>query len=142
MLCLRLSILLFFMAVAGCSGGPKIVPVSGKIVYMDGTLATNLAGYTVEFESIDGKIDSKRVSANGTVTKEGTFMLTTLKEGDGALVGKHRVLISPPGADGDTPSKPHVIMPKYVSYETSGLTAEVGSTSRATVTLTIEKRAK
>lgn len=124
----------------GC-GGSGIYPVNGRVVYSDGSAATDLAGYKVEFESIDGTLDGHRVSAEGEIQKDGTFRITTRKLNDGALLGGHRVLIAPPMPEGDTPTKPYVVAPQYLSYETSGLKVEVKSSSNE-IELKLDRRKK
>jgi hypothetical protein len=124
--------------VAGC-GGAKIYPVEGRVVYSDSTPAADLARYKVEFESIDGKIDGRNVSAEGEIQKDATFRITTLKPNDGALLGSHRVIIAPPHTEGDTPTRPFIIDPRYVSYETSGLKVHIEAKTNE-ITLTIERR--
>jgi hypothetical protein len=132
------ALALLLAGAAGC-GGPKIYPVKGTVVYADGQLATDLAGYKVEFESIDGKIDGHGASAEGEIQRDGTFQMTTLRPDDGALLGGHRVLISPPIPEGDTRAKPYVIDPRYLSYENSGLKVNVEPKVNE-ITLTIERR--
>lgn len=136
----RPLVALLALLTAGC-GGAKIYPVSGKVEYADGAAATDLAGYKVELESIDGKIDGRGASAEGTIQPDGTFRLTTVKPNDGALLGKHRVLIAPPLPEGDTPSRPYAIDHKYISYEQSGLSVTVEAKSND-ITLTIRRRGK
>lgn len=116
--------LAMILTLTGC-GGAKTYPVEGIVVDTDGKPATDLAGFHVEFESIDTTIDKRNVSATGTLTPEATFRLSTRKSNDGAVVGKHRVLIAQPVPVGDTPSQPLRIPAKYLSYQTSGLTATV-----------------
>jgi hypothetical protein len=117
-------LILLLVGAAGC-GGPKLYPVNGKVVYPDNSPAKELAGYTVEFEAVDGKIDGKGVSAVGQIQTDGTFRMTTLKPNDGALPGRHRVLIAPPIPEGDTLNPPRIIDRRFHSYQTSGLEAKV-----------------
>src|SRR5262249_50370741 len=67
-----MTIALLLAGAAGCTGA-KIYPVKGKIEYAGGQPATDLAGYKVEFESIDGKIDGHGASAEGAIQRDGTF---------------------------------------------------------------------
>ena len=122
----------------GCSaGGPQIYPVEGTVVFDDGAPAKALKGYAIEFERTE-KVDGKLVSAVGTVGPDGTFRMTTLRDGDGAYVGEHRVVIGPPPTSGDGPAPSRIILGKYASFEASGLTATVGPKANR-VTLTVER---
>lgn len=121
----------------GC-GGKTIYPVNGKVVYSDDTLAKELAGYKLEFEAIDTKLDGAGVSAAGEVQKDGTFQLTTRTENDGAVVGRHRVLIAPPLPEGDVPAGRRIIDPRYGDYSTSGLEATIEPKTN-TVTLKVNR---
>jgi hypothetical protein len=103
----------------GCGGNRTIYPVSGKIVDLDGEPIPGLAGHTVEFDALDAAS-----SATGPVQEDGSFRMTTTRAGDGAWLGKHRVLISRPGADTDAPPA-RVIPAKYEEFDTSDLTVEV-----------------
>jgi hypothetical protein len=98
----------------GC-GKSDIYPVGGHIVDMDGNPLPELKGGAIEFEAMDGK-----TSANSGIDDEGGFRLTTAAPGDGAHVGKNRVAITRRFLGPDTPV-PHIILPKYEKFETSGL---------------------
>lgn len=75
-----LSILL-----AGCSDGiPKRYPASGVVQFPDGTPV--MTG-TIEISS------GTRWTASGEIDREGKFVLTTAKPGDGAIPGDYRVVI-------------------------------------------------
>ena len=66
------------------------VPVKGRVTYRGKPLAKG----TITFEPTDGGRE-----ARGTIGPDGTFVLTTNQEGDGALIGVHRVAVS----DADPP---------------------------------------
>ena len=74
---------------AGCSpnSGVSTYPAEGFVRFPDGK---PLAGGWILFESPDGLI------ARGMIDENGAFQLGTQREGDGAVIGKHRVSISPP----------------------------------------------
>src|SRR5262245_58302614 len=77
------------LALVGCgrSGGFETAKVKG-VVTLDGKPFT--AGGTVVFEpERQGKM------AIGSIEADGTFNLTTYKKGDGAIVGRHRVAVTP-----------------------------------------------
>ena len=110
------------VCVAGCGGGGDYAPVSGQIVFPDGAPVTGLEGGTIVFEAAGA--DGKLKSASGAIDSHGKFTLGTESVSDGAVPGKHKVLITPPPSTGDVPL-PAVVDPKYESFETSGLEIEV-----------------
>jgi hypothetical protein len=111
-----------WLCLAGCSSGPKTYPVEGTVVFKDGT---PFPGGLVEFEPVtaDPKL---RVNARGAVQPDGTFRLTTFKEGDGAVEGQHRAVVLPPAPpnlveDRTKPPPPLILDRRFMSYDTSGL---------------------
>jgi hypothetical protein len=118
-LILRFLTTVLVLFLVGC-GGRKTYPVEGKIVYKDGSPATGLAGGNVEFDSVE-----QPVSAQGTIQSDGSFSLGTDAPGDGAVPGKHRVVIALPlPLDQDKPPPP-AIDSRYHTFETSGLEVTV-----------------
>jgi hypothetical protein len=108
-------VVLLLIGVAGC-GGRRLYPVQGKVVFQDGT---PLTGGLVVFEAVD---PAAKVCASGPIRDDGTFRLGTDKEGDGAVAGRHRVLVVPP-----VPPKlqernpPTPIHPRFQHFDTSKL---------------------
>jgi hypothetical protein len=79
------------LVAAGCGGGPNApYPVRGT-VFLDGEPATELAGGTVMFNSIELK-----KSAHGEIKADGTYALGGAGANDGAIPGKYEVTVSPP----------------------------------------------
>ena len=72
---------------SGCAGS-GIYPVEGKVVWKDGTPATELAGSHVIFDNPE-----KRTSSRGIIQANGTFGLTTRNADDGAPAGDYKVMI-------------------------------------------------
>jgi hypothetical protein len=107
---------------SGCGEGlPPTYPVEGRVV-LPGDKP--LSGGLVEFQSIDG--DGMSANASGTIDADGNFHLTTYKEGDGAVAGRHRAIVRPPRKDLDiedaaTARPKPIIDPRFENYETSGL---------------------
>ncbi|UUO05700.1 hypothetical protein M4951_20275 [Blastopirellula sp. J2-11] len=114
----------------GCGNGTY--PVHGSIVYPDGTPAKELSGGAVELDSLE-----QDVSARGSIDDQGKFVISTFEAEDGALPGKHRVLIVPRQATGDERVS-KVIESKFQRYETSGLELEVTAGTN-TPTFTVER---
>jgi hypothetical protein len=133
---LRLACGVMLAGLAGCGGG-QIYPVRGQIQYReDGAPAKDLAGGTVEFQS-----DEAMKSARGGIDADGRFELSTERPGDGAVLGKHKVLIVPPEGDSPEARRKHLLDPKYSRYETSGLEATVEARTNE-LTLTVDRPPK
>lgn len=119
--------LLFVLAViaAGC-GDNRLARVTGTVRYADGKPVDRAI---IEFE-LQAEKYQDRISSLGQVRPDGTFELSTYREGDGAFIGEHRILVSPPEIlppdPGEPPAPPFRAFPKkYRSFETSGLIATV-----------------
>jgi hypothetical protein len=88
----RLTVLTVFalLPVSGCgsssgSGPATVVPAKGKVTYKGQPLTQG----DITFEPIENGRE-----ANGSIKPDGTFELTTFKQGDGAVAGKHRVSVT------------------------------------------------
>jgi len=98
---MRARLLLGVAAVAALGCGRQFAPVSGKVT-MNGE---PVAGATVVFQPIakEGAIEAGPGSV-GTTNEKGEYTLTADTGQNGAVVGKHRVMISSlgvkPGAEG------------------------------------------
>lgn len=126
--------LLLVFILTGCGSGRRTYAVDGEIHFSDGQPAVELVGGSVEFDLIGGK-----TSARGRIDSEGHFTMTTFKPNDGALPGKHRVLIMQPVMTADAKNPPaDVIDRKYRTYDTSQLEVTVEE-KRNRVTLTVER---
>jgi hypothetical protein len=121
------------LAFGGCSTSATN-PVSGKVVYTDGSPATDLVGHTVSFDCAEHK-----VGASGEIQADGTFRLGTFEDNDGAMAGMHRVAISAPLPPVDAPAPLLVIDKKYGDMSTSGLEVEI-KPGPNDVTLTLERK--
>ena len=117
--------LLALLVLAGCSGAPQpTYPVEG-VVTLDGRA---LDGGSVIFEPAEASPDGKRHSARGGIGPDGRYRLSTFGTDDGAVAGRHRVVVFPkPGELVDDPkaaARP-LIPPRYSSMQASGLEYEV-----------------
>ena len=110
------------VVLAGCGGGEmKTAVVRGKVTYN---------GRPVPNGTITFVPEGGGPSATGQTGSDGTFALTTYKSDDGAVLGKHKVMIV---AVQDTSNLlpeqrnlPAPVIPdKYLSTATSDLTATV-----------------
>jgi hypothetical protein len=113
---------------AGCSNSHELetasvvgeVTINGKPVEKGVVVFTPEAGRT----------------GTGLIEPDGTFRLTTYRDGDGAIVGKHRVAVivsddsKSSGVEGGVVS---LVPPRYASAATSGLEYDVkaGQTNNA-----------
>jgi hypothetical protein len=116
--------LLIVVTLIGCggSGAKETAEVKGTVT-LNGKPLPGSAG--VMFEPIGGG-----KMATGSVQSDGSFVLKTYEDGDGAIVGKHRASVSPtiPFVSEDAPDPPPSnggIPPKYHSATTSGWEFEV-----------------
>jgi hypothetical protein len=128
------GLLLTALVVTGC-GGDRTYPVEGKVLFKDGAPAKELAGYTVDFELASAE---KKISATGEVREDGTFTVGTFKGDDGAVVGKHRVALSPPLATDDRPMPRAAIADRYRDFKKSRLVVEI-KPGRNQVVLEVER---
>lgn len=112
-------------AIIGCSDPEKeTYEVRGLVRYTDGKL---LRDGTVEFESMDRK---KSITATSDIQPDGTFELGTFEMTDGAVAGRHRVVVIADQNDDSRHERPWllpkvVLHPKYRDFDTSGLQFEV-----------------
>ena len=116
----------FVLLICGC-GNDKLPlgKVEGKVLYQ---------GKPLEFGSVMFQPEKGPI-AKSTIRSDGTFVLSTYVEGDGAVIGSHAVQVrcfssQNPNAprsnsNGETSLGQLLIPKKYTRYGTSGLTAEV-----------------
>jgi hypothetical protein len=116
LICCTVALLAFMTT--SCS--KSAYPVEGQVVFENDAPANELAGSSITFE-----IKDKNVSATGTIKPDGTFLVGTFTDNDGAPPGKHRVVITPPPQKIDEPRQPPLIAKKYESFDTSGLAADI-----------------
>jgi hypothetical protein len=98
---------------AGCSGGRKLVPVSGTVT-VDGQPAK---GVVVSFQPLGDKSDENPGRGSSAYTDEsGHYTLIYDGEKPGALTGKHRIRISPQwvtNKEGGGPALNYPIPPEW-----------------------------
>jgi hypothetical protein len=101
----------------GCGAGgggarTALIPVKGKVTYK---------GQPVAKGRIKFAPDGYGRPAYGRLQSDGTFSLTTDREGDGVIVGPHRVTVTETGIK----SPRDALAAKWASAAASGLTADV-----------------
>lgn len=121
-----LAIAGLLLLAVGCSKGPEIVPVSGQVL-IDGKPLTH--GFV--------QVAPKGFrAASGKIGPDGRFTLTTLKPGDGCLVGTHPAAVIATESINAGSQRWHAPK-KYQDFATSGLTVTVtGPTDSLTIELT------
>ena len=123
--CLACLLALLVLPLAIGCGTTKYQPVTGRVVFPDGSPVTALEGRQVIFESSTPASEGMNtLQATGTIDASGRFKLGTEQLGDGAPAGTYRAMISDAVSSGDIPPPP-VIDRKYSKFDTSGLQYEV-----------------
>ena len=126
MLLLTLTLAAVTCLAAGCGGDQlPVAPAEGKVL---------LDGKPLEFGAVMLQPEAGP-PARGTISPDGSFTLSTYGNGDGAIIGKHRVRITcfesqRPGYEPDTsqgePGVGESLIPrKYQRLEQSGLEFEI-----------------
>ncbi len=107
---------------AGCSDPrPKTAVVQGTVTYKGKPVPNG----TVNFVPAEGP------AATGEIRSDGSYRLTTFRQGDGAILGMHKVVIvamqdqSGQAVEAYTPLPPPIVPLKYTSLATTDLKAEV-----------------
>jgi hypothetical protein len=104
--CFRLGfgLISFLPLILACSDSGKFSTaiVNGKVTFQGNGVPTASVVFTPQAKdqsTLSGK------AASGTTNAEGSFVLSTYKQGDGAVVGKHFVSVSSGDADKPLPGK-------------------------------------
>ncbi len=103
----------------GCNSGPTVHPVKGQVINKGKGPATDLAGYSVQFQSTTDPAEMP----GGPIDADGTFLIYTRVGGEvipGAKEGSYLACFLPPAVEGGAPP-PLVIPKRYTSLETSKL---------------------
>lgn len=122
------------VTMVGC--GTSKYQIEGRVVWTDGKPATELAGYTVDFEAREA-----RISATGIIKPDATFELSTDRAGDGVIAATYKIAINPPVAEGDVPVARSLLPAHYATPDSSGLTETIDG-KRKVVELKVERRKK
>jgi hypothetical protein len=106
----------------GCGrAGPAVYPAAGHVQSADGRRATF---GVVELTSLEGG-----QVASGRIEQDGTFRLSTFSSGDGAVAGRHRLIVVQIVNTERVPLRDHHhvldVHLRHARYETSGLECQV-----------------
>lgn len=124
----RVATFLFVSAIAfsGCENRPATAPIQGIVYFNDEPL---------KFGSVMLQPMTGGPPARGEIQPDGTFVLSTYTDGDGALLGKHRVRVmcnsvqdpnNTAKFDVNAAAVGKLLIPrKYTQLSSSRLTAEV-----------------
>ena len=105
--------------VAGCGEKRELAPVSGTVYYKDKPVESGV----VMFQPPVGEI------ARGQIGPDGKYVLETLGEGEGVILGNCKVRVSvrstPANSSGEIGLGKLLIPEKYTYFDQSGLTFDV-----------------
>ena len=118
---ITLSVVAMCFVLPGCSDQLRTYPVSGKVRFTTGGV--------VHVGTVELKSREHNVQARGQIQSDGSFTLTTYKDGDGAVAGIHDcVVVQFVMAEGISRHKPStigVVDRRYASYSSAGLNVEI-----------------
>ncbi|HEY6565548.1 MAG TPA: hypothetical protein VIY86_13755, partial [Pirellulaceae bacterium] len=110
----------------GCSRGPRLYPVAGKVQFKDGT--------PVSFGRLECLADANRAVSRAEIGRDGSFRLGTHKPGDGAVAGRHAVIllqtVVTPSKETSHRAHGRMVSRHYGRYESSGLILNVDPEGR------------
>jgi hypothetical protein len=105
---------LLLAGAVGC--GPRTYPATGRVVWEDGSPATEMAGGMVELRPVAGGIEGAR----GDIAPDGGFRLVTPPY-SGMFPGDYQALVVPPWDVLTEKELPSPIARKYERFDSSGL---------------------
>lgn len=131
-----LLLLAITLPLMGCgSDQVPTYPVRGKVQFDDGVPVRN---GTIELESVE-----HGTTATGTIQSDGSFVLGTYTEDDGAAAGEHTAivvqLVIADGAFKHTVDHGRPVPPKFADYESSPLKVTVEPKPQNEITVTIPR---
>ena len=89
------------MGLPGCSGGAKQAAtgkVSGKVTYEGKPVEAGSITFIPISEGTSADTGVAIKPAGGTIKSDGSYVLTTYQDGDGAVVGRHKITFFPAAA--------------------------------------------
>jgi hypothetical protein len=100
------------------------------------------SGGTAHTGTVEFKSQMHGIQARGDIQPDGTFTLSTYEPNDGAVAGKHDVvvvqLVVVEKAANFRPSLLGVIHPKYGAYSTSGLSFDIEKDKTNLITIVVD----
>ena len=126
----------FAFSLVGCgSDGPELVPASGVVMY-DGK---PLASGSVMFQPERGR------HSRADIQPDGTFVMTTFHEFDGATIGPQMVRVASMGKpqvddSGEEFAGKSLIPRRYSNFRTSGITVDIPPEGDDTIVIELEKK--
>lgn len=121
----------------GCSGEEPTYQVRGRVVFADDQQPLP-GGVTIVLESTRPPHD--RSSAD--VQPDGTFVMSSRRQGDGSIEGEHRVRFTAPvsqGAPDATENVSRIIDRRYAEFATSELTVEIKPSDDNELVISVER---
>lgn len=119
---------------AGCDSRPRAYPAKGKVVFADGS--------PVKMGTVETKSTLHGIQATGAIDRDGSFVLTTYRDGDGAVAGPHDCVVAQfvqaENIANHKPSTVGVVNPKFGSYTTSGLKFQISEKEPNLLVLQVE----
>lgn len=134
--CNALMLLLFVPAFVGCSSELKTYPTSGKVVYKDD--GSPFMG-KIYFEAVN----PPHTRSMATTKADGTFSLSTVREGSGSVEGEQvvRVDIDMPDSP-DFKNRSKVVKLQYLDFISSPIRVNVEPSNSNYFIIEIERPAK
>ena len=83
---------LLFLVLTGC-GEPEMGKVTGKVTYSDGSIPQGGIA-VIRFEVAEDSQAKTRKAADSDIAGDGSFDISTMKPGDGAFLGKYKVVFT------------------------------------------------
>jgi hypothetical protein len=146
------GLLLVFVLLSGCGPGrPPGARPTKKVTAVVLYKGAPMEGATVTF--VDQSQNEKPANANGITDAQGKAKLKTYVDGDGAVIGSHKVIISKMTAEGGQnvdvddpkynpnappPTVKYLLPQKYSVITSSGLTAEVSESGPSEFTFDLK----
>lgn len=137
-----LLLLAMLLVTAGCSNGQlPTYEVRGQLKFEDGTVP--------KFGDIEFYNAEHKINARGKINRDGSFTVSTYSENDGAVAGKHQVMVMQQAghylmSQMDQPIKHDhgkLISTLYFDYRTSGIEVTIKEVvNEVTITLELEPK--